>query len=88
VAGAEACSQASEVVPERVAVQHRAFFVIVAGCDGPGCPAFEFHEPLVAVGQHASGDQNGPQMLEGLAGREFVEDLVGHRALAGGDLLQ
>jgi len=50
VAGTEASAQPSEVVPDRVAVQHRVFFLSAMGCDDPGCPAFEFYGPLVAVG--------------------------------------
>jgi hypothetical protein len=39
VAGAETSSQASQVVPDRVAVQHRPFFMIATGSDDPGMPS-------------------------------------------------
>jgi len=64
------------------------FFVFRAGMLGDGLadPALDPGELLVAGGQRCGGDQDGTQVLDGLAGREIVECGVAERALPGGEL--
>ncbi len=86
VGGAEAAAQPAQMVPDRVAVQQLPLGGIGTRGDGVGDPPFERDEPFVAGRERTAGDQDGPQVVEGLAGGQFVEHVVGQRPMVCGDL--
>ena len=63
-------------LPDGVAVQQLLLVRVAPVGDGGGDPAFQPGELFIAGCQCAGGDQDAAQMLDCLAGRQFVESVV------------
>ena len=83
---AQSLPQPPQVMPDRVPVQDSSLVRVCPGGEGRGGPALQFHEPFVALGQGTGGDQDAAQVVECLARRQLVKDLVGQMAGVPADL--
>ena len=81
-----ASAQPAQQVPDRVAVQQCCSSGSARSAMVAVDPAFESDHVLVAGGQGSRGDQDAAQVLDGLAGGQLVECLVGEGA--SGELTQ
>jgi hypothetical protein len=62
-----------------VAVQQWLFGGVGPVRDSVGDPAFQPHHLFISGRQGADGDEHAAELLDWLAGRQFIESLVGER---------
>ena len=76
-----AAAEPSQQMPDGIPVQHVLLIRVVTAGGRGGDPALQPGHLLIAVGQRADGDQDGPQVLDRLAARPRVEGGVSELGL-------